>query len=123
MTGAAECLGRRSGISQCTDGSSPVLNGNSGSASLKFIDCNGKGCTQHRGVVIDLHIETQLLAASLRDGDAQHAAGILEHEVYILGGNLFGGDDEVAFVLAVLVIDYHHKLAGAEILDRVLDFI
>ena len=64
-----------------------------------------------------LHVEVQLVAALLRDGGAEHAAAVLQHEVDMLGGDLFGGHDKVAFVLTVLVVDNNHKLALAEVLD------
>jgi hypothetical protein len=44
---------------------------------------------------------------------------ILGHEVDRLGRAMFGGDDEIAFVLAVLVVDQDHHAAGAHVGDDV----
>ena len=64
--------------------------------------------------------QIQLLAAFQGDGCAEHATGMLEHEVYLFGGDLLSGDDQVAFVLAVFVIDNDHELASSEVLNGFL---
>jgi hypothetical protein len=38
-----------------------------------------------------------------------------------LGGRLGGGEDDVALVLAVLVVDHDHGLPGGDVLERALD--
>ena len=43
------------------------------------------------------------------------------HEIDRLGRDAVGGDGEVALVLAVLVVDDDHELAGADVGDRLLD--
>ena len=70
-----------------------------------------------------LHAQAQLLATLLRDGGTEHAATVLEHEVDFLRGDLFGGYDEVAFVLAVFVVDNNEELAFAEVFDRFFDCV
>lgn len=42
---------------------------------------------------------------------AGRTAGVLHHERDLLGGHLIRSDDQVALVLAVLVIQHEHKLA------------
>jgi hypothetical protein len=46
---------------------------------------------------------------------------VRRHEVDRLRGRELGGDDEVALVLAVRIVDDDHELAVANVLDRVLD--
>ena len=70
-----------------------------------------------------LHAQSQLLATLLRDGGTEHAATVLKHEVDFLRGDLFGGNDEVAFVLAVFVVDNNEELAFAEVFDRFFDCV
>ena len=53
--------------------------------------------------------------------DADQAAAVLGHEVDAVGGDELGRDDEVAFVLAALVVDDDDKTAGAKLLDCFFD--
>ena len=92
-------------------------------AVAQQIDRHGEGGPEQRGVVLLHHVEPQFVAALLRERGAQHAAPLVQHEVDHLGGDLLGGDDEVALVLAVLVIDDDDHLAVAEVLDDLLDAI
>ena len=52
---------------------------------------------------------------------ADQAAAVRRHEVDRLGRHLLGGDRQVAFVLAILVVDDDDHLAAADRGDRVLD--
>jgi hypothetical protein len=52
---------------------------------------------------------------------ADQAAGVLGHEVDRFGADFFGGYAEVAFILAVLVVDDHEHPPGPEILDGLRD--
>jgi hypothetical protein len=54
-------------------------------------------------------------------GEADQAASELGHEVDGFGGDFFGGEGEVAFVLAVFVVDHDDHAAGADFLNRVGD--
>ena len=44
---------------------------------------------------------------------------MLEHEVHLLGSDLLGGDDEIAFVLTVFVVDDDDEFSFAEVLHGV----
>ena len=57
----------------------------------------------------------------LGERQADEAAAVLGHEVDGLGRDLLGGHDEVALVLAILVVDEDDHLAGADVVDRALD--
>ena len=39
----------------------------------------------------------------------------------LLGRDALGGDDQIAFVLAVLVIHHHDHAAGANLVENVFD--
>ena len=66
-------------------------------------------------------------AASSRSADlgqdrhAELAAAVRDHEVDDLGRDLFGGGDEIAFVLAVFGVDDDHYAAVADGLDGFFD--
>ena len=59
--------------------------------------------------------QVEFLAAIDGDRSAEHATGIPQHEVYLLGSDLLGCDNQVALILAVLVIDDNHELSFAEV--------
>ncbi len=65
--------------------------------------------------------QVELLAAAQRDGGAEHAACVLEHEVHLLGRNLLCCDDEVALVLAVFVVDNDDELSFFEVFYSILN--
>ena len=54
-------------------------------------------------------------------GKTDHAARVADHERHLVGRHLLGGDDEIAFVLAVLVVDDDDELAALDRVDRALD--
>ncbi len=56
-----------------------------------------------------------------RDRSTKYTAGILEHEINLLGGDFFCGDDEVTFIFAVFVVNHYYHLAFLEILEGVFD--
>ena len=56
-----------------------------------------------------------------RHRHADHAAGVADRERHQLRRRLAGGEDQVALVLAVLVVDDDDGLAGGDVGDRPLD--
>src|SRR5688572_31098398 len=53
----------------------------------------------------------QTCALPICDRGADDAAAIADHEGHLLGRDLAGGGDEVAFILAVVIIDDNDHLA------------
>ena len=121
---AAQVGGLRRGVGQRADRRGAVVDRDARSAVVaQQVDRHGEGRAQQRGVVLLHHVEAQLGAAFLRQRGAQYAAALFEHEIHDFGGDLLRGDDEVALVFAVLVIDDDHRLAVAEVLDNLLHTI
>ena len=58
-----------------------------------------------------------------RHRHADHAAGVADRERHQLRGRPGGGEDDVALVLAVLVVDDHDRLPGGDVGDRLLDVV
>ena len=54
---------------------------------------------------------------------AQVAGGVADHERDQFGRGLLGGEDQVALVLAVLVVDDDDRLARRDVGDRALDAV
>ena len=115
MAWTTEGLGCRRRVGEGTDGGGTVVGRYACGAPLQLIDSDGKGGAQHRGVVLHLTGQVELLTAADGDGCTEHATGVLQHEVHHLGGDLLGGTDEVALVLTVFVIDHNDELAFTEI--------
>lgn len=67
-----------------------------------------------------LAVELKLFATLLRDGSTQDTPAVGEHEVHLLGSDGLGGDDEIALVFAVLIVDDNQKLALSEIFDSLV---
>ena len=75
-----------------------------------------------RRLVLGRHqVEAELVAALGRQREADQPARLLGHEVDRLGRRELGGEHEVALVLAVLVVADDDHLAGADVLERLLD--
>ena len=54
-----------------------------------------------RGVVLGHHLrQLEVTSKGCRDGRADEAAGVLDHERHLLGGHVLGGDYQVAFIFA-----------------------
>ena len=121
VTGAAEGFGPALGVGQGAYGGGAVVATHARGAALEFVDGHREGRAQHAGVVLHLVRQTELLAALYGDGGAQHAAAVAQHEVDVFGRNEFGCHDEVAFVFAVLVVDYDDELTVLEVLNGLFD--
>ena len=89
---------------------------------MAHVDRDGEGGTE-RGVVFRHHgIEMQvarLLDAERRADDARRVA---DDEGHLLRRAERGGDEQVALVLAVVVVGHDDDLALGEGLDRRIDF-
>ena len=111
----AEGLGDACGVGKGTQGGAAVLSGDSSGAALQLVHRDGERRAEHGGVFLHLACEVQFLATLYGHGRAKDATGILEHEIHLLGCYFLGGDDDVALVLAVFVINNNHHLAGGKV--------
>ena len=68
-------------------------------------------------------LDAQLLQPVGRGGHADQATAVLGHEIDCLGCGVFSGHDQIAFILAVGVIDDDDQLAFTQVLDHRLDRI
>src|SRR5580704_11134595 len=73
------------------------------------------------GIHFGLWRKSQVLDALWRQRQANQTAGVEQQEIDHLRRDLFGRADEIALVLAILVIGDQHELAGANVRDRLLD--
>ncbi len=85
------------------------------------VDGDREGGAHRLGVVLDHLRQLEALQLVVLHGSADQAAALAHHEGDDLGGGLLGRDDEVALVLAVLVVDDHDGPAVRDVADRLLD--
>ena len=101
----------------------PLLGGDAGGEPHLVVDADRER-GRHRRVVARHHrFEVQALRLLLVDRRTQDAAGVADHEGDLLGRRLRRGHDEVALVLAVVVVHHDHEVAGGDGADGVFDGI
>ena len=67
--------------------------------------------------------QLQFFSTADGDGSTQQSTGILQHEVYHLGGYLLCGTYQVAFVLTVLVVNNNDELSFTKVLQCLFNSI
>ena len=85
------------------------------------LDGDGEGGAVRGAVLVRHRRQAQLARPLGGDRQADQAAGVLGHEVDLVGRGELGRDDDVALVLAVLGVDQDVGAALARVLDDVLD--
>ena len=88
---------------------------------LRAVDGNGKGSAQKRSVVGDLRGQMQLVATLFSQRQTDQPARVAGHEVDDLGRDLLGRAHQVAFVLAILVVDDDDHAPFADFGDGVFN--
>jgi len=99
------------------DGAGAVRSGNASRHAFAGFDGLSKCGAEARGVLPRHGKEAQGVGALLGEGEADEAAAVAGHEVDGLGGDVLGGQGEVALVLAVLVVDYDDHAARANFVE------
>ncbi len=117
VAGTGEVTGCGVGIDGGADGVGAVGGGDAGGDAFAGLDGLGECGAEARGVLLGHGEEAQVVGALLGQGEADEAAAVAGHEVDGLGGDVLGGEGEVAFVFAVFVVDDDHHAAGADVGD------
>ena len=116
MAGTAESLRGTLGVGQRLDGFGTVMTAYAGGTAFKFVNGYRKRGAQHAGIVLNLMFQFQHPTAFVGNRRTQHATSVFQHEVHFFRRNEFGGRNQVAFVLAVLVVNYNHELSFTKVL-------
>ena len=103
------------------DGARAVMGGDAGADALARLDRHGKGGLVAGRVVGGHQRQAQRIDAGTGQGQADQPAPMGGHEVHGFGRGHLRGDDQIALVLAVLVIDKDEHAPVAGILDDILD--
>ena len=94
--------------------------GGDAEAALR-VDADREGGGQLLGVPLGHLGQAELVAALAGERQADQAPAVQGHEVDHLGRDQLGRADEIALVLAVLVVGDDDDLAVAQVVDRLLD--
>lgn len=121
VAGTGEVLGGCGGVDGDADGVGAVMGADAGGDAFAGLDTLSEGSAEAGGVLLDHGVEAEVVGALLGEGEADESSAEAGHEVDGLGGDEFGGEGEVAFVFAVLVIDDDDHPAGADLGDGCWD--
>ncbi len=121
VAGPQEIGGFRVGIEQLFDRRGAIVRGDTGRRESARFDRNGK-CRFVNGRVVAHHLRNlQFVKPRPKQRDADEAAGLFAHEVDRFGRDFLGRHHQIALVFAILVVEHDDHLAGADVVDRVLD--
>ncbi len=115
--GRARSWGDGVGADGDLDGVGAVGCRDAGGDAFAGFDGLGEGGAEAGGVVLGHGTEAHVVGALFGEGEADEAAAEAGHEVDGFGGAELGGDGEVAFVLAVLVVDEDDHATGLELVE------
>ena len=117
VAGAGEVGGGGFGIDGDADGVGAIGGGDAGGDAFARLDGLSEGGAEAGGVLLRHGEEAQVVGALLGEGEADEAAAIAGHEVDGFGSDVLGGEGEVAFVLAIFVVDDDDHAAGANFVE------
>ncbi len=121
VSGAKQIARTSRRIEQCLNRRGAIVRRNSrGRAAARF-NRNRECRFVHRAIFGNHLRQMQLVQALADHRNANQAARVLAHEIDRFGRHHLCGHYQVAFVFAILVVQHDDHLAGADVLDRVLD--
>src|SRR5581483_3308985 len=121
VTGAGEILRTGRGVDERLDRRGAVERRDPGAGVVPVVDRDEEGGALALGVLPHHRVELELAGAFRCDRRADVAGRVVEEERDLLRRHELGRHDQVAFVLAILVIDDDDDLATADRGDCVLD--
>ena len=123
VAGADDVVGALVGIDGHRHRARPVGGRDAGGHAFARLDRGGEGGLVAGLVVPGHQRQVEPLDPVLVHGEAHQAAAEADHEVDRLGRHLLGCDNQIAFILPVLVVRHDHHLSQAERPDAALDVI
>ena len=103
------------------DGARTVMRRNAGGNALCRFDGNGEGSVVRTAVVARHRREAQLPGTGGGDGQADQAACVRGHEVDGFGRDVFGRENQIAFVFTVFFIHQDDHAPGTHFRQNFLD--
>ena len=99
----------------------PIGRRDTGGDPISGVDRNGKCGRQRPSGPDHHHRNVQLVESPPEHRHADQAAALARHEIHLGRPAELSRNGEIAFVLAILVVDDEHEAAGLELGDRVRD--
>jgi len=96
---------------------SAVEGGDAGGDALASLDGFGESGAETGRVLLGHWGQVQVVRAIFSEGKANESAAESGHEVDGFGSDKFSCEGEVAFVFAILIIDYDQHASGADLVD------
>ena len=108
-------------VGQRHHGGRPVRGRDSRGGALGQVDRHREGGPHRLGVVHHHERQVQCIGPLIGHRGTDHATGVADHEGHLLRRHGVGGDDQVALVLTILVVDHDQELTPGVGLDGVFD--
>ena len=123
VTGPGQVLGVRLRVDEGVDRGAAVGRGDAGRGAELRVDGDGERRPLLLAVLRpgDHQRQLQFVEARTLERQADDTARVADHERHLLRRHLLGRDDQVAFVLAILVVDDDDELAAPDGIDRSFD--
>ena len=118
---AQQVVGPRRRVDERLDRRRPIGRRDARRGAVPVVDRDEERRALALGVLLDHRLERQLAGSLRRDGRADDAGRVLQEEGDLLRRGELGGHDQVALVLAVLVVDDDHDLAATDGRHGILD--
>ena len=115
-----DMLGALAGVDRDRDRAGAVGGGDAGGDALARLDRGGEGGFEAGAVGAAHRLQAELVDPLAGQRQADQAAAVLGHEVDRVGRRHLRRDDEVALILAVLVVDQDEHAAVARLVDDLL---
>jgi hypothetical protein len=123
VTGLDEILRDGARVGEELDGAGAVGGADAGGDAFGGVDGNGEVGAEGLAILRDHAFKVELAGDLEGDSDAEHAAAFADHEIDHLGGDFFGGADEVALILTIFVIRDDDHFSGSNVRDDGVDGI
>ena len=117
MAGRDDRFGAVGGVDGDGDGARAVGGADAGGDSLAGLDRDGEGGLHAAAVGAGHRLEAELVGALLGQREADQAAAVAGHEVDRVGRRHLRRDDQVALILAILVVDEDEHPPVARLVD------
>jgi hypothetical protein len=121
VAGLGEIARLRIGPHCGADGVRAVVGGDPGGDAFRGFDADREIGVVRGRVVAHHRRQSKLAAAFARQRQAHQAACVRDHEIDVGRLHQFGGHDQVALVLAILVVDDHDHAAGTQFFEEFRD--
>ena len=108
-------------VGEITNRRGAVFGRNPGCGAVAIVDRHGKGGAVNRVVIGDHRRQMEPLSDVPGQRRADDAASVADDKGQLLGCGVHRGNDQVALILAVIIIGHDNDLAGGKCVDCLAD--